>query len=44
MKSEEAHADTSRIDDAQRVFLKAGNLNLDPPLDWKTYGDAYHIP
>ena len=44
MKTEEAHADTSRIDDAQRVFLKAGNLNLDPPLDWKTYGDAYHIP
>jgi chitosanase len=44
MKTEEAHADTSRIDDAQRVFLAAGNLDLDPPLDWKTYGDAYHIP
>lgn len=44
MKTEEAHADTSRIDDAQRVFLKAGNLNLDPPLEWKTYGDVYHIP
>ncbi|HWQ10348.1 MAG TPA: chitosanase [Holophaga sp.] len=44
MKTEEAHADTSRIDDAQRVFLAAGNLNLDPPLVWKTYGDTYHIP
>jgi chitosanase len=44
MKTEEAHADTSRIDDAQRVFLTAGNFNLDPPLDWKTYGDVYHIP
>ncbi len=44
MKTEEAHADTSRIDDAQRVFLEAGNLNLDPPLQWKTYGDSYQIP
>ncbi len=44
MKTEEAHADTSRIDDAQRVFLAAGNLNLDPPLVWKTYGDTYRIP
>lgn len=43
MKTEEAHADTSRVDDAQRVFLKAGDLNLDPPLDWKVYGDPYHI-
>ena len=43
MKSEEAHADTSRIDDAQLVFLAAGNLSLDPPLDWKVYGDRYHI-
>lgn len=44
MKTEEAHSDTSRIDDAQRVFLKAGNLDLDPPLEWKTYGDTYRIP
>lgn len=43
MKSEEAHADTSRIDDAQRVFLASGNLKLDPPLDWKVYGDSYHV-
>ncbi|WP_030659843.1 chitosanase [Streptomyces rimosus] len=43
MKQEEAHSDTSRVDTAQRVFLKKGNLNLDPPLDWKVYGDSYHI-
>lgn len=43
MRQEEAHSDTSRVDTAQRVFLKKGNLNLDPPLDWKVYGDSYHI-
>ncbi|POX37649.1 chitosanase [Streptomyces sp. Ru73] len=43
MKQEEAHSDTSRVDTAQRVFLNKGNLNLDPPLDWKVYGDPYHI-
>ncbi|MCF1592732.1 chitosanase [Streptomyces muensis] len=43
MKQEEAHSDTSRVDTAQRVFLREGNLDLDPPLDWKVYGDSYHI-
>ncbi|MFI5698259.1 chitosanase [Kribbella sp. NPDC051586] len=43
MKQEEAHSDTSRVDTAQRVFLKNGNFNLDTPLDWKVYGDPYHI-
>lgn len=43
MKQEEAHNDTSRVDTAQRVFLDEGNLDLDPPLDWKVYGDSYHI-
>ncbi|MFD5803831.1 chitosanase [Streptomyces sp. NPDC127020] len=43
MKQEEAHSDTSRVDTAQRVFLDEGNLDLDPPLDWKVYGDSYHI-
>ncbi|NEB77774.1 chitosanase [Streptomyces sp. SID14478] len=43
MKQEEAHSDTSRVDTAQRVFLQQGNLDLDPPLDWKVYGDSYHI-
>lgn len=43
MKQEEAHSDTSRVDTAQRVFLKKGNLNLNPPLDWKVYGEPFHI-
>ncbi|WP_406456560.1 chitosanase [Streptomyces sp. NBC_00876] len=43
MQQEEAHSDTSRVDTAQRVFLRNGNLNLDPPLDWKVYGDSFHI-
>ncbi|MFI5754942.1 chitosanase [Streptomyces sp. NPDC051569] len=43
MRSEPSHSDTSRVDTAQRVFLRAGNLNLDTPLDWKVYGDSYHI-
>lgn len=43
MKTEEAHSDTSRVDDAQRVFLKSGNLDLNQPLAWKVYGDRYSI-
>jgi chitosanase len=43
MLTEEAHSDTSRVDTEQRVFLQAGNLDLNPPLTWKTYGDSYTI-
>ncbi|MER6949303.1 chitosanase [Nonomuraea sp. NPDC000554] len=43
MKAEEAHEDTSRVDTEQRVFLKQGNFDLDPPLTWKVYGDSYTI-
>ncbi|MHC3475490.1 chitosanase [Streptomyces sp. 7R007] len=43
MKQEEAHSDTSRVDTEQRVFLRKGNLCLNTPLDWKVYGDGYHI-
>jgi chitosanase len=43
MKQEEAHSDTTRVDTEQRVFLNAGNLDLDPPLKWKVYGDSYAI-
>ncbi len=43
MKQEVAHQDTSRIDTEQRVFLRAGNLGLNKPLTWKTYGDSYTI-
>ncbi|MEZ0074106.1 chitosanase [Planotetraspora sp. GP83] len=43
MLTEEAHSDTSRVDTEQRVFLQAGNFNLNTPLDWHVYGDPYHI-
>jgi chitosanase len=43
MKKEEAHSDTSRVDTEQRVFLRNGNLDLNPPLSWKVYGDRYRI-
>lgn len=43
MKMEEAHSDVSRIETAQRVFLKNGNLNLDLPLSWSVYGDQFSI-
>ncbi len=43
MLTEAAHDDTSRVDTEQRVFLNNGNLDLNPPLSWKTYGDPYTI-
>ncbi|MFF8774748.1 chitosanase [Kitasatospora sp. NPDC015120] len=43
MKQEEAHADTSRVDTEQLVFLNAKNFDLNPPLKWKVYGDSYVI-
>ncbi|NUR01810.1 MAG: chitosanase [Streptomyces sp.] len=43
MKQEEAHSDTTRVDTEQRVFLRNGNLCLGTPLNWKVYGDSYHI-
>jgi chitosanase len=43
MQQEEAHSDTSRVDTAQRVFLKAGNFDLNTPLKWKVYGESFAI-
>jgi chitosanase len=43
MRTEEAHSDTTRIDTAQRQFLRRSNLDLAGPLSWKVYGDAYRI-
>ncbi len=43
MKKEEAHSDTSRVDTAQRVWLRDGNLGLDTPLRWHVYGDYFEI-
>ena len=39
MQKEAAHADVSRIDTAQRLFLRNGNLDLALPLRWAVYGD-----
>ncbi len=43
MRREGAHSDTTRVDTAQRVFLKAGNLTLTTPLTWAVYGDTFTI-
>ncbi|MFC8430523.1 chitosanase [Streptomyces sp. NPDC057253] len=43
MRREAAHHDVSRVETAQRVFLAAGNLDLDTPLKWRVYGDSYEI-
>ncbi|MFF3749191.1 chitosanase [Streptomyces sp. NPDC002018] len=38
-----AQRDSSRIDTAQRVFLRNGNMALDPPLTWQMYGETFRI-
>jgi chitosanase len=43
MQTETAHSDTTRVDTAQRAFVKASNLDLNAPLAWKVYGDRYSI-
>ena len=43
MLTEQAHTDTTRVDTMQRRFLREGNLNLDPPLRFKVYGDSFTI-
>ena len=43
MRTEEAHTDTDRVDTAQRVFLRTGNLDLVTPLTWQVYGDRYTV-
>lgn len=43
MRSEHSHSDTSRVDDAQRRFLREGNLDLQLPLRWRVYGDDYEL-
>ena len=43
MEKEAAHEDVSRIETAQRTFLRAGNLTLNTPLRWSVYGDPFEI-
>jgi chitosanase len=40
---EPSHTDTSRVESAQRVFVREGRLQLETPLRWKVYGDSYRI-
>ena len=44
MLKEKAHSDLSRVKTEQRKFLREGNLDLNAPLSWFTYGDQYTIP
>jgi chitosanase len=43
MRAEGAHGDTTRVDTAQRLFLRRSNLDLTGPLTWQVYGDRYQI-
>ena len=43
MRTEEAHSDTTRVDTAQRIFLKYRNLDLNAPLTWSVYGDKFSV-
>ena len=43
MKHEQGHQDTTRVDTAQRQFLKENNLDLSLPLQFKVYDDIYEI-
>jgi chitosanase len=43
MRKEAAHRNVSRIETAQRRFLREGNLDLHLPLRWAVYGDKYEI-
>ena len=43
MRTEAAHSDTTRVDTAQRLFLRRSNLDLAAPLTWAVYGDQFRI-
>lgn len=43
MRAKRQDIDTSRVDTAQRRFLKDGNMKLDTPLVWEMYGDTYKL-
>ncbi len=43
MRTEEAHSDTTRVETAQRLFLRRSNLDLAAPLTWRVYGDPFRI-
>ncbi|WP_329340288.1 chitosanase [Streptomyces sp. NBC_00663] len=44
MRTRRADIDTSRVDTAQRRFLREGKLGLETPLTWAVYGETYEVP
>ncbi|PWI08124.1 chitosanase [Streptomyces sp. NWU339] len=44
MLARKPDADTSRVDTAQRRFLREGNLELATPLAWQVNGSTFRIP
>ncbi|CAM5322888.1 chitosanase [Streptomyces atroolivaceus] len=43
IRARKVQRDTTRIDTAQRVFLREGNLGLRKPLVWQVYGETFRI-
>ncbi|MEE4494876.1 chitosanase [Streptomyces sp. BE230] len=43
IRKEPSHTDTSRVETAQRVFVRQGRFDLETPLRWKVYDDSYLI-
>ncbi|WP_285904593.1 chitosanase [Paractinoplanes hotanensis] len=43
MRTETAHNDVSRVETAQRLFLRRSNLDLTTPLTWQVYGDSFRL-
>ncbi|WP_432102115.1 chitosanase [Streptomyces sp. bgisy091] len=43
LREEPSHSDTSRVETAQRVFVREGKLQLETPLAWRVYGESYRI-
>ncbi|MFE9822982.1 chitosanase [Streptomyces sp. NPDC005791] len=43
LREEPSHRDTSRVETAQRVFVRQGKLWLETPLVWKVYGESFRI-
>ncbi|MER5278714.1 chitosanase [Streptomyces sp. NPDC002809] len=43
IRKEPSHTDTSRVETAQRVFVRQGRFGLETPLRWKVYDDSYLI-
>ncbi|MET8171931.1 chitosanase [Streptomyces clavifer] len=43
IRREPSHSDTSRVETAQRVFVREGRLQLETPLVWRVYGESFRI-